>query len=67
MLRHYDFSQLRQSDQSHEHRTVAVLLTPRADGVRLWDTTSFTLFGDLGQSDEEIARMRSLWDDRDAA
>jgi len=67
MLRHHEFSQLREPDDSHEHRTVAVLLTPREDRVRLWDTTSFTLFGDLGHSEEEIARMRSLWNDRHAA
>jgi hypothetical protein len=43
------------------------LITPRADRVRLWDTTSFTLFGDLGHSEEDIARMRSLWNDGHAA
>ena len=67
MLRHHEFSRLRESDDSHEHRTVAVLLTPREDRVRLWDTTSFTLFGDLGHSDEELARMRSLWNEPHAA
>lgn len=67
MLRHHEFSRLRAPDDSHEHRTVAVLLTPREDRVRLWDTTSFTLLGDLGHSEEEIARMRSLWNDRHAA
>lgn len=61
MLRHYEFSQLREADESHDHRTVAVLLTPREDGARIWDTTSFTLFGDLELSDEEIAQMRMLW------
>ena len=61
MLRHHEFSQLREPHEFHEHRTVAVLLTPREDGVRIWDTTSFTLFGDLGLSDEEIAQMRMLW------
>jgi hypothetical protein len=67
MLRHQEFSQLREPDGSHEHRTVAVLLTPRADRLCLWDTTSFTLLGDLGHSEKEIARMRSLWNDRHAA
>jgi hypothetical protein len=67
MLRHQEFSQFREPDDSHEHRTVAVLLTPREDRARLWDTTSFTVFGDLGHSEEEIARMRSLWNDRHAA
>jgi hypothetical protein len=67
MLRHQEFSQLREPDGSHEHRTVAVLLTPRADRLCLWDTTSFTLLGDLGHSEQEIARMRSLWNDRHAA
>ncbi len=61
ILRHHEFSQLREAHESHEHRTVAVLLTPREGRVRIWDTTSFTLFGDLGLSDEEIAQMRMLW------
>lgn len=67
MLRHHEFSQLREPDDSHEHRTVAVLLTPREDQVRLWDTTSFTLFGDLGHSEEDIALMHSLWDNQHGA
>jgi hypothetical protein len=45
------------------HRTVAILLTPRADPVRLWDTTLFALFGDLGHSEEEIRQMGTLWND----
>ena len=67
MLRHYEFSQLRELDDLHEHRTVAVLLTPRVGGGRLWDTTSFTLLGNLGHSEEELAQMRSLWKDQQVA
>lgn len=68
MLRHHDFSQLQRLAAGEEHRTVAVLLTPRFDGSpQLWDTTSFTLLGDLGHSDEELDRMRSLWDRQKAA
>lgn len=68
MLRHHDFSQLRRVAPGEEHRTVAVLLTPRFDGSpRLWDTTSFTLFGDLAHSEGELGRMRALWDRRGAA
>jgi hypothetical protein len=66
MLRHHKFSKLRVPNGSHEHRTVAVLLTPKQDSVLLWDTTSFTLLGCLGHSEEELARMRSLWSDRHA-
>ena len=67
MLRHHEFSQLQDPDDFHVHRTVAVLLTPRADRVRLWDTTLFALFGDLGHSEEEIRQMGTLWNDRHGA
>jgi hypothetical protein len=60
MLRHHEFSKLREPGGSHEHQTVAVLLTPREDRVRLWDATS--LISSV-ISDTPMKRLRALWND----
>lgn len=67
MLRHHDFSQLQRVPAGQEHRTVAVLLTPRVDGARLWDTTSYTIIGDPGLTSEDLDQIRAIWDGTDAA
>jgi hypothetical protein len=41
-----------------EQITVAVLLTPRQDGRRPWDTTMIAVAGDLGLTDEVVSALR---------
>lgn len=62
-LRHHEFGVDRESME--DLLTVGVMLTPRNDGVRGWDTTLVACQGDLGLSDEHLADIRRLW--RDAA
>ena len=64
MLRHHEYSEL--ATEISEPRTVAVLLTPRWDGVRPWDTTMYSLRGDLGLESGDIQRMGELWNQRSA-
>jgi len=60
-LRHHDLqTQTGEIDQSI---TVAVLLTPRPDGGRRWDTTMVAVHGDLGLSEEQITTWREVFDD----
>jgi hypothetical protein len=58
-LRHHDFRQAAETDD--DLTTVAVLLTPRTDGVRPWDTTMCAVSGELNFTEEELNRLRSLW------
>ena len=64
MLRHHEYNEL--ATDIPEPRTVAVLLTPRWDGVRPWDTTMYSLRGDLGLEPGDIHRMGELWNQRSA-
>jgi hypothetical protein len=41
--------------------SVGVLLTPRRDGLRDWDTTMIAITGDPGLTDDELHRYRQLW------
>jgi hypothetical protein len=41
--------------------TVAVLLTPRDDRLRPWDTTSVSVSGPVRFSDEELTELRRWW------
>jgi hypothetical protein len=41
--------------------SLGVLLTPRADGLRDWDTTLAAVMGDPNLSEEELAASRKLW------
>jgi hypothetical protein len=41
--------------------TVGVVLTPRTDGVRPWDTTMIATSGDLELDEEQIALYRQVW------
>ncbi|MGO4341528.1 hypothetical protein [Pedococcus sp. 2YAF34] len=61
MLRHVDFC--RAAGTTDGTRTAGVLLTPRGDGLRPWDTTCFFIEGDLSLTPEEEAAMRKLWPD----
>jgi hypothetical protein len=41
--------------------TVGVLLTPRTDGRRPWDTTMVSVSGDVKFSTEDLEQLRELW------
>jgi hypothetical protein len=58
-LRHHDV--LRTGVVSPELTTVAILLTPRFDGQRPWDTTMAAVTGDPNFTEQELAELRSLW------
>lgn len=57
-LRHYDHCHVR---GDNDITTVGVLLTPRSDGVRAFDTTMFAVRGELHFSDEELRALRDTW------
>jgi hypothetical protein len=59
MLRHHEFTTF--AIDVDEPRTVAVLLTPRWDGQRPWDTTLFALHGKLEFDPDELAAMEAFW------
>lgn len=61
MLRH---SERGQTETIATARSIAVLLTPRADNMRPWDTTLLVAEGDLQLSDEQIASYVALWGKR---
>jgi hypothetical protein len=41
--------------------TVGVVLTPRGDSERPWDTTMIAASGDLQLDAEEVAELRTIW------
>jgi hypothetical protein len=57
-LRHFDMVNL-VGDLSLT--TAAVLLTPRSDRKRRWDTTMSAVSGKLEFDDEDLAALRELW------
>ena len=61
MIRHEDFVSLGVVPAGETPTTVAVLLTPRYDRRRPWDTTMIAMRGDLDLPPEELASMRSVW------
>lgn len=58
-LRHYEMQRAKGSVE--ELTTVALVLTPRYDGRRPWDTTMVALQGDPRLTDDEIALFESVW------
>ena len=46
--------------------TVAIVLTPREDERRPWDTTMVAVSGDVRFSAEELRQLRELWPGPDA-
>jgi hypothetical protein len=58
-LRHHDLQQV--TGEVDHLTTIGVLLTPRNDGLRPWDTTMFAVAGDLGLTAEELSASRELW------
>lgn len=61
-LRHYQHRELRGDT---DITTVGVLLTPRHDGVRAFDTTMSAVRGELKFSDEELHARRQAWPDQE--
>jgi hypothetical protein len=58
-LRHHELQQ--RTGEFGDGTTVGVLLTPRTDGRRPWDTTVVAASGDLGLTHEEVRAFRGLW------
>jgi hypothetical protein len=58
-LRHYDV--LSATQDAGELTSVAVLLTPRTDGRRPWDTTVAAVSGDVSFSAAHLEKLRTLW------
>ena len=58
-VRHHDVLETTGTDD--ELTTVAVLLTPRQDGQRPWDTTMCAVSGAPNFTEEELAALRSMW------
>ena len=57
-LRHHDLVEI---TADHETITVGVLLTPRLDGRRQWDTTVCTVSGQIQFESQELRALRKLW------
>ncbi|NMI00865.1 hypothetical protein [Pseudonocardia acidicola] len=60
IVRHHDFVEAGNVAKS-EKWTVALILTPRRNDGRRWDTTLFAMNGSTGMSEEDLAPMRALW------
>lgn len=61
MLRHHEWTTELMPGIRDEATTVAVMLTPRHDRIRPWDTTVFGAFGDLALEPDDLAAMQRLW------
>jgi hypothetical protein len=57
-LRHYEHCEVRGDT---DVTTIGVLLTPRQDGVRAFDTTMFAVRDELTFTDEELEALRQAW------
>lgn len=57
-LRHHEFTERVDSDESV---TVGVLLTPRRDGKRPWDTSMAVAQGRIELTDEQLAAYIEVW------
>jgi hypothetical protein len=65
LWRHYQLQE--RVGHNEQLRTIGVLLTPRHDGQREWDTTMSAFSGILELDEDEIEQYRGLWDDPAAA
>jgi hypothetical protein len=59
VLRHYEFGEDAGGITGLD--SVGILLTPRHDGPRPWDTTMVYVSGDPGITDDELNRLREFW------
>jgi hypothetical protein len=57
-LRHYEQCE---ASGVEELTSVGVLLTPRHDGMRSWDTTAVRVSGRLEIPDDELKKLHRLW------
>jgi hypothetical protein len=58
-LRHHEVTS--RTGRAEESSTLGVLLTPRRDGKRPWDTSTVRVHGDLELSEEELSVYREAW------
>ncbi|OYP19185.1 hypothetical protein CFC35_35760 [Streptomyces sp. FBKL.4005] len=58
-LRHHEVTS--RTGRTEESSTLGVLLTPRYDGVRAWDTSTVRVHGDLQLSEEELKVYSEGW------
>lgn len=61
MLRHHEWISGLPADTVDACWTVAILLTPRHDGLRPWDTTMYVLLGDIHVDEEELDLYRRIF------
>lgn len=61
MLRHHEWTSALNPERRSEATTVAVMLTPRHDTIRPWDTTVFAIFGDQQLELGDVAVLQQLW------
>lgn len=61
MLRHYEWMTELEPEMREQAKTVAVMLTPRHDSVRPWDTSVCAVLGDLAIEPDDLAAMQRLW------
>lgn len=59
MLRHYEFGE--DLGSAVNLTSIGVLLTPRKDGVRPWDTTMLRISGPIDLGQDELESMRRPW------
>lgn len=63
MLRHHEWTTELEPEIRDQSTTVAVMLTPRHDRIRPWDTSVFAAFGDLALEPGDLESMQRLWND----
>jgi hypothetical protein len=63
-LRHHELQEI---TGDMDLTTVGVVLSPRHDGKRLFDTTMVAVTGDLKLNDEELSAFRKFWSQADRA
>lgn len=63
ILRHHEWITELDPDKRGQATTVAVMLTPRHDRTRPWDTSVFAAFGDLALEPDDLEAMQRLWND----
>jgi hypothetical protein len=61
MLRHHEWTSALDQSNRGEAVTVAVMLTPRHDAIRPWDTTVFAILGDQELEAGDVAILEQLW------
>jgi hypothetical protein len=61
MLRHHEWTSALDPALRAEATTVAVMLTPRYDAVRPWDTTVYAILGDQELDASDVAVLQQLW------